>query len=246
MSRSASAITFDFHDTIAHCDEWFEIEVHRLPSAFFTWREREVGAAADPEFITEVDAAYRRFRKAIHRHGHELPAERSLVAVAESMGMQLDPDEVDRGVKEIMRSAFESVAPVEGAIDTIHRLTAAGIPLGIVSSAVYHPFLIWTLDRFGLARSFHSVTTSASAGFYKSRPEIFWQTLLRIGAEPHRSAHIGDSLRFDVAGARRAGMLTAWYNKDQSAGDAASPELTVTSMRDAAPRLLTLLNGQWR
>ncbi|MGH2531601.1 MAG: HAD family hydrolase [Thermomicrobiales bacterium] len=244
MSRGA--ITFDFHDTIACCDAWFDLEVHHLLSAFFAWRERKTGTAVESSIATAADAAYRRFRTAIHRHGHELPATRSVIVVMESLGMSINPDEVDLGVEEIMRVAFECVSPDEGAIETFHELAAVGIPLGIVSSAAYHPFLPWTLERFGLNRTFRAVTTSASAGFYRSRPEIFWQTLNLLGAEPRLSAHIGDSLRFDVGGARRAGLRTAWYNSRVAPSDGSRPDLTVTSMRGVAPQLLDLLNGHRR
>ena len=34
---SGQAITFDFHNTLATCPEWFELEVRHLPSAFLRW-----------------------------------------------------------------------------------------------------------------------------------------------------------------------------------------------------------------
>ena len=88
--------------------------------------------------------------------------------------------------------------------------------MGIVSSAVYHPFLEWTLEAFGIRDAFHVVITSASAGFYKSRAELYVHAAELLGATPQRMVHVGDSFRFDVAGASRAGMGTVWLRGDRS------------------------------
>jgi putative hydrolase of the HAD superfamily len=80
-----------------------------------------------------------------------------------------------------------------------------------VSSAVHHPFLDWTLARFGLGDAFTTIITSASSGFYKSRPEIYQAALRDLGVAATETIHVGDSYRFDVQGARRAGLRTVWY-----------------------------------
>jgi FMN phosphatase YigB (HAD superfamily) len=55
--------------------------------------------------------------------------------------------------------------------------------------------------------------------------------------------HVGDSFRFDVAGASRAGMGTVWLRRELSQPDDASirPDLTLTTLEAAAPEILTLL-----
>jgi putative hydrolase of the HAD superfamily len=93
----------------------------------------------------------------------------------------------------------------------VRALHGRGLRCGIVSSAVHHPFLEWTLERFGLTAAFASVVTSASSGYYKSRPEIYQTALRALGVAPGEAVHVGDSYRFDVQGARRAGLRTIWY-----------------------------------
>jgi FMN phosphatase YigB (HAD superfamily) len=240
------AVTFDFHDTIAHCDEWFQIEVRTLPSAYFAWQAHATDRAPDPVLEAAADAAYRRLRLAIHQHGHELPAQRCLLAVAEAVGAHVNPDDATRGIGILMREALMTASPVDGAVQTVRALHDAGIPLGIVSSAVYHPFLEWFLQRHGIAKYFTAISTTASTGYYKSRPEVFWQTLDELGATPEASVHVGDSLRFDVGGARRAGMRTAWLNAKQGVNGDMEPNLVLTTMTDAASALLELLDGRDR
>jgi FMN hydrolase / 5-amino-6-(5-phospho-D-ribitylamino)uracil phosphatase len=90
------------------------------------------------------------------------------------------------------------------------------------------------------------VITSASAGFYKSRAELYVHAAELLGATPERMVHVGDSFRFDVAGARRAGMRTVWLRSDQAeSGDPSiHPDLVLTTLEAAAPEILMLLRSR--
>ncbi|MEZ4505458.1 MAG: hypothetical protein R2848_06170 [Thermomicrobiales bacterium] len=86
MSKS---ITFDFHNTLIECDEWFQIEIRTLVSDVLRYwhdlREIEV----PPQMLQAADLEYRRLRQAIHVHGHELPADRSVRTILERIGFVL-------------------------------------------------------------------------------------------------------------------------------------------------------------
>ncbi len=237
-------ITFDFHNTLIECDEWFQIEIRTLVSDVLRYWQ-DVGEIEVPEaVIASADAEYRKLRQAIHGHGHELPADRAVRTILERIGFILPWDAIDIALDAIMRDAFRFARPVEGAVATVQTLAAEGLQLGVVSSAVHHDFLLWSLDRYGILDSFDDVATSASCGFYKSRPEIYWSALENLNASPSSALHIGDSLRFDVGGASGAGMRTAWYQRP-GAKEAPSPELMpdliVQSMGGIAPALVALL-----
>lgn len=238
-------VTFDFHNTIAQADSWFQIEIRDLPGAFLRWRAEQDGDIADPELVIEGNAIYRLLRAAIHRHGHELTAEECLDIVLHRMGYFEPPAIIDEGTEAIMRASLSDIAPVPGVIDSIETLAGAGIQLGIVSSAVFHPFLLWTLEAFGVAEHFSAVTTSASAGYYKTRPEIYWDALDQLDATPGQSFHLGDSYPFDVIGAGRAGMRTGWYRRPgaEPVAGAAKPELTFSSLVGAGATVLEWLNN---
>jgi putative hydrolase of the HAD superfamily len=166
--------------------------------------------------------------------------------ILERIGFAMSWEAIDIALDAIMRRAFESAQPVHGALGTVSALADEGIQLGVVSSAVHHDFLLWSLDRFGMLAAFDQVVTSASCGFYKSRPEIYWSALTDLRSTPETSLHIGDSLRFDVGGASRAGMRTAWYqrpNAKEMPSAELAPNLIVTSMADAAPAMLEVLRG---
>ena len=238
-----SAITFDFHDTIAHCRQWFDLEVRTLVSASLRSQAAEAGLSISDEEAEAADAAYRRLRVAIMDHGREETAERCVAIVLQELGRPVDDIGIERTVESLMRSALDDSTPTPGVIDTVKALSDAGVPLGIVSSAVYHPFLEWSLERFGIADAFTHITTSASAGYYKSRPEIFWDATNRLGAAPERVIHIGDSAKWDVGGARRAGLSPVWLRRNpETPNDSGEePILTVATLEGVAPQLIELL-----
>jgi FMN phosphatase YigB (HAD superfamily) len=58
--------------------------------------------------------------------------------------------------------------------------------------------------------------------------------------------HVGDSFRFDVAGARRAGMGTVWLRGDQPQPEDSSiqPDLVLATLVESAPKILMSLRSR--
>jgi putative hydrolase of the HAD superfamily len=238
------AITFDFHNTLVRCDSWFRLETRDLVASFVTWQATARGEQADAGIVQAAHDAYRQLRREIVEHGEEKTAEQCVALVLDRLHCSASSAEIAWGVEDLMRQTLPAAEPLPGVVETLHTLRAANVTMGIVSSAVYHPFLLWSLERFGIDRVFAVVTTSASAGYYKSRPEIFEQTLSELGARPEQSVHVGDSFRFDIATPRRIGMRTVWVDQaSQSSPDHSPPDLTLGSLVDAAPLLIDLLGG---
>jgi FMN phosphatase YigB (HAD superfamily) len=240
----SSTITFDFHNTLVECDAWFDIEVHTLVSDVLRYWHNLGEIDVQDATFSVADAEYRKLRSAIHRHGHEIPADRAVRTILERIDFSMSWDAIDIAIDSIMRRAFQTASPVHGAQETVKEIASQGVPLGVVSIAIHHDFLLWSLDRFGMTDAFSTIVSSAACGYYKVRPEIFWTALDDLGGRAASSLHIGDSLRMDVGGAARAGMRTAWYQRP-AARDAPSaelsPDLIVTSMDGAAPAIVETL-----
>jgi HAD superfamily hydrolase (TIGR01509 family) len=243
---NAAAVTFDFHNTLAECPEWFELEVRSLPSAYLAWHANRDGASYSASVLAEADDRYRALRREIMDHGNELTAEQSLRVIFDSMPIPADDAKIEEGVAVLMREAAARARPIPGAVETVRAIAQSGIRLGVVSSAVYHPFLEWTLEEFGIKDAFTTIVTSASAGFYKSRPEIYLHAAELLAAQPGQMVHVGDSLRFDVGGASRAGMGTVWLQFPDKPGDGSEyiPDLTVNTLVGSAPGILGVLAGR--
>ena len=233
-------MTFDFHNTIATCDPWFYLEIRDLPMEVLRDLDPSAAATVDPD---EIRASYRALRHAVIASGREVDAVTSVEQVLGQHEVPFATDRIAGSVDRLMRGMIEHVAPVPGAVETVRAVAASGVDVGVISSAIYHPFLEWTLDAFGLGDVLRFIHTSVSTGIYKSDPAIYHQAMATVGASPARSVHVGDSLRWDVGTAREAGMRTVWFANGHvdafaTPGEGGEPDLTIRTMVDAAPLIL--------
>ena len=236
-----ATVTFDFHNTLATCDTWFDLEVRSLP-----WRvhERLNGHARSPLSAAgkdEIDRAYRALRAEVMAHGEEVDALDGVVETFRRVGVSHPSDRVSEAIDDLMRSALSDLSPRPGAVQVIMELHERGHRLGVISSAVYHPFVEWSLERFGIGPAFSAVVTSASAGFYKSRPEIYQVALNQLESSPGSAAHVGDSFRYDHLTARSAGLRTVWLADEATAlPEGPAPDIRITSLAGAADAIAQL------
>lgn len=234
-----AAISIDFHNTIARCDEWFELEVRALPAAFLTWLAKN-GQVRPPtaESLREASIAYRLIREDVHASGLEQDAASCISTVCEQLGIAVTHRRIDQGIAELMRPTLGSTLPMPGTVELVRTLANSGYRLAVVSSAAYHPFLEWTLDQFGIAQYFERVVTSASCGYYKSSPRIYSLAAELLDVHPAEMLHIGDSLLYDVRSAARAGMETMFVNWNGESVDCDLPTYVVPNLNAAADELL--------
>jgi HAD superfamily hydrolase (TIGR01509 family) len=171
-------------------------------------------------------------------HGEEQDAYDCTLQVLAQLGRSVDSAIVRSGVDDVMRTALEGSMPVPGVVQAVRDLCANDVALAVVSSAVHHDFLEWSLEKFSILSCFEHVVTSASCGFYKSRTEIYEHTLQRLNVSPSDAVHVGDSYRYDVETATRAGMRTVWYAREHRDGDGNGAGLTVTDLTGLSPLIL--------
>jgi HAD superfamily hydrolase (TIGR01509 family) len=171
-------------------------------------------------------------------HGNEVDAYDCTVTVLDRLGRSTDPETIRRGVDDVMRLALPESAPVPGVVAAVRELRERDIELAVVSSAVHHDFIEWSLAKFGILECFSQIVSSAGCGFYKSRTEIYEHTLEQLGVAPSDAVHVGDSHRFDVETATRAGMRTVWFVRAEIGAAANGANLTVTSLEGLAPLIL--------
>ncbi|CAN5678847.1 hypothetical protein BH23CHL2_BH23CHL2_02740 [soil metagenome] len=231
------AVTLDFHNTIAHCDEWFNLEVYDLVPAYLNWRHRTLGLSPEPGHIDRGKRRYRELRQRVMDTGLELDAAESLELVLQTLDVDASPDDVARALIEIFRPTVDSARPIPGVVESVKRLHAAGVRLAVVSSAAYHPFLEWTLEGFGIRQHFEVILTSASTGHYKSTPKIYEAALNILDILASACIHIGDSERFDVVPARELGINTVLFANGADVDTITTADLRVSTLVDLPSRL---------
>ncbi len=235
-------VTFDFHNTLAVCDDWFELEVRSIVPRFLNWYEARSGQPIPSTALDDGAVLYRALREEIMLHGREHDALTCTLHALGLLGIPVTVDVAERGVDDLMRSTLVNCFPVDGAIETVRQLRAAGIRLGVVSSAAHHPFLEWSLAKFGILHEFEVIGSSATIGYYKSSGTIYERVLERMQVTPAEAVHIGDSHRFDIEPAGRIGMRTVWLDSAMPSGDEHNADLRVTTLCGLAPMLLCGFN----
>ncbi len=233
------AVTIDFHDTLFTCDEWFELEVRELPVRFLEWfthRSGEPSIDVDP---VEINKRYRALRMEAIESGIEVDSIDGVERLCREFSLNVSKEEVQLGVDALMRSTLGSVTPKPGAVELVRALSRTGVKMGVISNAIHHPFLEWALERFQLDSDFDMILSSASSGYYKSRVELYQHASDLLSVPAQQTVHIGDSHRFDVVGASRAGMRTVWLNLSGDQEKSRIADITVDSLVGLASTLMT-------
>lgn len=239
------AVTIDFHNTIARCDRWFALEVREIVPEVLRLLTERGEFAAPAGSAAQARATYRALREGIIASGEERDALDCTLTTLHALGLAPAEGAVAAAIETLMREALSEARPEPGIVAAIGALHARGLRLGVVSSAIHHPFLDWTLERFGIAGAFATIVTSASSGYYKTRPEIYHAALRDLGVAATDAIHIGDSYPFDVQGAHRAGLRAIWYASTETALGQPDNEADAT-VSDLAtlPTVITTLAGE--
>jgi len=235
------AVTFDFHDTIAIAPAWFALEVHQLPGMVLHTLATSGVIEHDGARMERATPPYRALRLAIQEHGIESDALAGVQHALRAVDVEVPDETVATAIDSLMASVRADAQPRPGIREAVMALADADMRLAVVSNAVYHPFLEWCLEDWGLSQSFLTIISSASCGFYKSHHGIYRCALEELGTSPAETVHIGDSYRFDIEAAHLLGMRTVWLNLKAEDRNPCVADLVVGNLDGLAPRILGLV-----
>ncbi len=118
--------------------------------------------------------------------------------------------------KEIIDHNFD-VFGYPGGRAAMAGLRSRGFILGLVTDTIYPvEWKIAWLDKVGVAEFFTVVACSTVVGAHKPRPEMYLNAVGQAGLTPAESAFVGHDVG-ELAGARRAGLVTVAVNYDPEA-----------------------------
>lgn len=138
-----------------------------------------------------------------------------LIAYAETIGVN--------GVLEQMRTLWGGPAlplwrqQVSGSRDALAVLAGLGVKLGIVSNAdgsIEEQLRQNEICQVGegLGVPVLAIIDSTVVGVSKPSKEIFRHALEPLDVEPHKAVYVGDTVRYDVSGARAAGLRPVHFD----------------------------------
>ena len=99
------------------------------------------------------------------------------------------------------------------SLPALQALRERGLLLGVISN--WEEWLEQLLLHLEIHTYFTSTTISGTTGIEKPDPRIFALALESLGVAAEEAAHVGDSVRHDVEGARNAGLVPVLIDRDE-------------------------------
>lgn len=150
----------------------------------------------------------------------------SLGADDRALGMELG------ALHDRLRS--EAMAPLEGAIETLHELRARGVTLGLITNGGAEAQRA-KIERFALAAHFAYIGIEGEVGHGKPHRVAYETALAALGVSASDCWMVGDNLEWDVAGAQAVGIRGLWLDKagrGLPAGAAVTPDAVIRSIAE--------------
>lgn len=222
--KAGSAVLFDLDDTLADRDRARDRFFSFLLNTYFPDLKPEGAAWSERmDTLRGLDRAGRGSKAAIHDY---LFGDRPVMPVTTFV--------------ELMRSRLASYTSwSDGAEPLLRCLQARKHPMAVVTNgSKSQRDKIEVLDA---SRYFEAVLISGEVGIAKPDPRIFRQALSRLNAAPGQSVFVGDSMEYDIAGARSAGMMTVYIRKGEAEDpDEALCDLVVSDLRELSDLVIGL------
>lgn len=134
--------------------------------------------------------------------------------------LRIDPAAAQSLIEDVVYTRlpkhFHGVKPHCGLTQVLLKLSEHGAKLGVLSDLPPYE----KLDHIGLT-GFDCVVTSESTHYLKPNPEPFRYAAERLELQPAQVLYVGNHYRYDILGARVAGMLTAHRAPRQERGSRA-------------------------
>ena len=199
----AKAVIFDFGQTLVDSADGFRTAEREAQDRIFAALE-----GVERDRFTEV---YRRVRTAYHEQSR-LSRRDIWRAVCEALRRDIDERRLvawESGYWERVNALTRIFPDACGALESLgatHRLALISNTQGQAGGGAHR------LSEFPvLARAFECIVIAGENGIpAKPDPEPFRRCLRELKLEPGECFYVGDDYRFDVCGARDAGMRPVW------------------------------------
>lgn len=236
MSSSIRVVFFDAADTLFH--------VHGSVAEIYLRHAVEFGFPQKPDSLVAIQQAFRRaFREAPPpvfatveptriKQSERLWWFDLVHHVFYRVGMFERFDEFFDHVFRVFED-HRSWRLFPETASTLARLKARDLELGIISN--FDSRLFAVMRGLGIADAFDTVTISSLAQAAKPAPQIFHIALEKHAVDPEEALHIGDSLRDDVEGAKKAGFHAVLLDRERKQQQA--DVQTITSLEELLPLL---------
>lgn len=227
---SIRALTLDLDDTL-----WPVLPaLERADQAVDAWLRQHHPDVASAWPITAMRELRARVAAERLDLAHDFTTQRQLTLQQAFAACGVDDAPVE-ALWEIYFAARNRVELYPDSLPALERITARW-PLASLTNGNAD------LQRVGIHAHFAHHICARDSGVAKPDPRIFLAAAERLGVLPEQILHVGDDPAMDMAGARDAGLRTAWINRDSQPWPdelGAPPELDLRDMTALADWLDT-------
>jgi putative hydrolase of the HAD superfamily len=115
-------------------------------------------------------------------------------------------EKIERLIYNGWEPMFKKIKLYKKAVETLTAFKKTGLKLGLLSD--FPPEI--KLDYLGISRFWDAVLCSEQHGVLKPHSLPFTKLAAAMSLPPEKIMYVGNSRRYDIAGAKLAGMKTAW------------------------------------
>ena len=206
----AEALLLDVDDTIVDTREAMVAAGTQALGAVWPGRDADHRAMAE-RYYADPERWFPRY--ASGAIAFEAMRSGRLAEVATAFGARLAPDAYGT-FEEAYAPAFRAAQRLFP--DVPHLLAtaeAAGLPVALLTNSASAPTQV-KLEALELAARFDVVVTTDTLGFGKPDPRVYREACRLVGVHPDAVVCIGDSIAWDVLGARDAGLRALWLDRE--------------------------------
>ncbi len=218
-------VIFDLGSTLMYFDGMYEEVAARGAAALAAFlRENSVGLPDDfaARFLEQRKIGWKLAEDTMV----ESTVEDALTKTLTPLGYTTRDGLVPRAVEVYFREGETfNWRAYPDAVTTLQTLHARGLRLGLISNADDAGIVHRACARLGFATYLDPIRSSAEEPRYrKPDPRIFHLVADAWQIAPHEIAMVGDATRYDIVGARRAGMFSILIDRGDNVSWQKIPE----------------------
>ncbi len=212
------AVLFDFGGTLVRPRKpWSKIREHALRATYKFLRKSGLEKTLR-EYVKMNAKVFKKYAEIEASEGRDIPDELKYRELMDHLFPSLIGRERARLAAEANDIFWRMVAKAHNPSIHVHsclaRLRSMGLRMAVVSNHHNHKALDMMLKLFKLRGYFKVVIASESVGVRKPNPKIFRLCLTGLGLSRSKAIFVGDSLPYDVEGAKAAGITAVLYVED--------------------------------
>ncbi len=151
--------------------------------------------------------------------------ERRIQALCSELDVSMEVVEIKHTATTIL-NAWQKHAFLDSDCHLVLEALQPHKTLGLISNFDHPPYVHALVSELGLEEFFAAVVVSGDIGIKKPDPRIFHLALQRTGLQPEEVVYVGDTEE-DVVGARAAGILPIYLQRDEADNIGVLPDFRV-------------------